>query len=91
MGEDTPLSDMSIDALRMRQTLGQMILRLLRTDWAEEEGAEQAFQTYREQLRRVNQALWEKIKQRREANGYQKPSPRIIHAQVGTMGAKKGN
>lgn len=88
------LSEQSVKSLRIRQQLGREIIRKLRTEWSDEDGAAEAKATYEEQLGRITEELRKRRKERREARGEEKPPEQVMEMKPATLGAqtpKRGN
>lgn len=82
------LCTMSPGALRARQQLGRYILRLLHTDWKDEEGAKAAQAIYEGQVRVLTEEIRRKRRERREANGEPKPPKQRAKMKPASLGAK---
>jgi len=81
------LSEMSIQALRMRQKLGRFIMRKIRRDWHDEEGAAEAIAKYDGQVRRITEELRRRRIAQRERLGEEKPADKTVTMKVASLGA----
>lgn len=86
--KDSALSEMDTGSLRMRQLLGRQIVKLLRTEWADDPRAPAALEKYRGQLREITAEIRRRTRKAREAAGIKKPEPRIVKAKTAVLGAK---
>jgi len=82
------LSDQSVKGLRMRQMLGRTVLRLLRTEWADDPRAEEVKPQYEAQLQDINDELQRRRQARREALGEELPEGPTVQMKPVTLGAQ---
>lgn len=85
------LSGISDGALRLRQMLGREICRMLRRDWAAEEGAGEALTHYSGRVKAYTKELQRRRKAAREARGEPIPEPLTVMVKSAKLGARRGN
>lgn len=79
--EEQGIEGLSLNGLRVRIALGELLVRKLQTDWAKDDEGGEALKKYMGQLADLEDEL-----ERRQ----QKPPPNVIHANMALLGAKKG-
>lgn len=82
------LEGMSLKALRFRQQLGRAIIRKLRTEWADEEGADSALEKYEGQVKEIAEEIRRRTREAREEAGEETPPAQRIKAKLARLGAK---
>lgn len=83
------LQGMDHNELMTRHFLGRAIIKLLRTEWADEEEAEEALDRYQAQQDQINAEIRRRRRKQREDAGIPKPAPRRVKAKAARLGRKK--